>query len=119
MRKYLSDGTGLMSTFGRGKQEVQLECTFEGNAATIAERAQWLTSVPRVVRLTSTGSVIPGSSPSQAKIADIIVCGRWDAFVIGEKGTNTTFTAVLKGFVDPVLNYDIKATVTNGLVTLP
>jgi hypothetical protein len=119
-RKYFADGTApTLGGMGRGKREFTLEITFEGNAATITERGVWEAGTSRVARITATGSAIAGSTGPVLRTVDIIFPGKWQAFVIGERETNTIFTATLRNEFDSALNYDLSATATNALATLP
>ena len=119
-RKYFADGVApTLGGMGRGKREIMLEVTMEGNGATVAERAVWEAGTKRVARITATGSAISGASPATNKTADIIVAGKWDAFSVGARDTNTIFVGQLVAEYDTVLGYELSAAVTNGLITLP
>jgi hypothetical protein len=119
-RKWFADGTSpAIGGMGRGKREFTLEVTMEGNAATITERGVWEAGTNRVARVTATGSNIPASSPTTAKSADIIVPGKWSAYVVGERETNTIFTGTLMSEYDGTLTYDISVAIANALATLP
>lgn len=118
--KTFLDGTGAKYTgMGREKREYTLEVTFEGNASTVTERANYDSYTPRVVRLTVAGSNIAGSSPTTAKAIDIVIPGVWTSYDPGDRETNTIFTGMLESQYDSVLAYDMSAVVTNALVTLP
>jgi tail tube protein len=119
-RKYFNDGVGGKYTgVGRGKRLFYLEPKFEGNAATITERAFYDTKTPRVARWTVEGSGIAGSTGPVKRTIDIVLSGIWTQYAEAERDTNTIFNARLEGIYDPVLAYTLSATVTNGLVTLP
>lgn len=119
-RKFFADGVApTIGGIGRGKREFNLELTFEGNAATITERGVWEAGTNRVARITATGSAIAGSTGPVNRTVDIVFPGKWSAYVVGERDTNTTFTATMRNEYDSALAYDLSAAVTNGLVTLP
>jgi hypothetical protein len=119
-RKYFADGVApTLGGIGRDKREITLEITMEGNAATITERDAYEAGTSRVVRLTALGSLIAGSSPSHFRTADLIVPGKWRSFEVGERDTNTKFTALLECEYDAVLAYDMSLTIDNLLTTLP
>jgi hypothetical protein len=119
-RKYFADGVApTLGGMGRGKREYNLETTFEGNAATITERGVWEAGTNRVARITATGSAIAGSTGPIYRTVDIVFPGKWQAFQISERDTNTTFVAKMRNEYDATLTYDLSAVVTNGLVTLP
>lgn len=118
--KYFMDGAGAKFTgMGRERREYMLECTFEGNSATVTERANYDTMTARVVRLTVGGSTIVGSSSTTAKAIDIVIPGIWTSYDPGDNDTNTIFTGTLESQYDAALAYDLSAVVTNALVTLP
>lgn len=120
-RKYFMDGlaTPVMGGVGRADREVSLEVTWEGNAATVAERALWVSGTQRVARLQANGTTIAGSSPSQTKQAEIIESGKWTTWTVGNRETNTTMTGLLEAEYDSALGYEVDAFVVNSLVTLP
>lgn len=119
-RKYFADGTSAaIGGMGRGKREFMLESTFEGNAATITERGLFESATSRVARITASGTNIAGASPTTAKSVDIVIPGKWSAYVVGERETNTIFTGTLMAEYDATLTYDISLAVANALVTLP
>lgn len=119
-RKYFADGVSpALGGMGRGKREFTLELTFEGNAATITERGVWEAGTSRVARITAEGSAIAGSTGPVKRTVDIVFPGKWQAYAVGERDTNTIFTAMLRNEYDATLAYDLSATVTNALVTLP
>ena len=118
-RKYFADGTSpALGGIGRGKREISTEMDFEGNAGTLAERGVWEAGTKRVARITATGNPITGSTGPILKTVDIVLPGVWDAYEIGERATNTIFTATLMSEYDVTLAHDFSATVTNGLSTL-
>jgi tail tube protein len=119
-RKYFADGVApTLGGIGREKREITLEVTMEGNAATITERDTYEAGTPRVVRITALGSLIAGSSPSHFRTADLIVPGKWRSFDMGNRETNTVFTAILDSEYDTALAYDMSLTIDNLLTTLP
>jgi len=119
-RKWFADGVApTIGGIGRGKREFELEVTMEGNAATITERGVWEAGTNRVARITATGTNIPASSPTTPKSADIVVPGKWRAFAVGERDTNTIVTGTLMPEYDATLAYDLSFAVANGLVSLP
>lgn len=119
-RKYFADGAApTIGGMGRAKRELTLELTFEGNAATITERGVWVTGTSRVARITALGSVIAGSTGSIQRTVDIVFPGRWQGFAVGDRDTNTIFTAVMRNEYDATLAYDISAVVTNAVAALP
>lgn len=119
-RKYFADGVApTIGGMGRGKREFSLEITFEGNAATITERGVWEAGTNRVARITATGTAIAGSTGPVNRSVDIVFPGKWQAYVVGERDTNTTFVATMRNEYDSALAYDLSAAVTNALVTLP
>ncbi len=119
-RKYFADGTSpALGGMGRGKREISSEVTFEGNAATIAERGVWEAGTKRVARITATGTAITGSTGPILKTVDIVLPGMWDSYEIGDRDTNTVFVGTLMSEYDVALAHDFSATVTNGLATLP
>lgn len=119
-RKYFADGAApTLGGMGRGKREYSLELTFEGNAATISERTVWEAGTNRVARITATGSAIAGSTGPVLRTVDIVFPGKWQAYVVGERDTNTIFTATMRNEYDSALAYDLSVVCTNGLVTLP
>lgn len=119
-RKWFADGTApVIGGIGRGKREYSLEATFEGNAATVTERAVFAAGTNRVARITATGSIIAGSTGSVTRSADIIMPGKWSAFVVGNRETNTIFTGTMMAEYDTTLAYDVSVAIANGLVTLP
>jgi hypothetical protein len=91
----------------------------EGNAATITERDAYEAGTSRVVRITANGSIIAGSAGSITRSADLIVPGKWRSFAVGNRDTNTIFTATLEAEYDATLAYDMSLAVANALVTLP
>ena len=119
-RKYFADGTApTLGGIGRNKREITLEVTMEGNAATITERDAYEAGTSRVVRITATGTTIAGSSPTHARTADLIVCGKWRSFEVGDRDTNTVFTGILEAEYDSVLTYDMSLTVDNLVTSSP
>lgn len=119
-RKWFADGVSpTIGGMGRGKREFALEVTMEGNAATITERGVWEAGTNRVARVTATGTTIAGSSPATSRTADIIVPGKWSAYVVGERDTNTIFTGTLMSEYDGTLTYEISVEFKNALSTLP
>jgi hypothetical protein len=120
MRKFFADGTvPTLGGIGRNKREITLEVTMEGNAATVTERDAYEAGTSRVVRITALGTTIAGSSPTHARTADLIVCGKWRSFEIGERDTNTIFTGVLEAEYDATLTYDMSLTVDNLVTSFP
>ena len=118
--KFFADGAAQKFTgMGRAEREYMLDVTFEGTAATVTERGLYDSATARVVRLTSLGSIIPGSAGNIQKSLDIVLPGIWTAYPVGERGTNTIFTGTLESQYDVALGYDISAAVANALVTLP
>jgi hypothetical protein len=119
-RKFFADGVlPTIGGIGRAEREITLEITFEGNAATIAERAVWEAGTSRVARITASGSAIAGSTGPVLRTVDLVIPGRWASFKMGDNATNTIFVAMLKNEYDAALGYDISAVVTNGLAALP
>lgn len=119
-RKYFADGVApTLGGMGRKKRELTLELTFEGNSQTITERGVWEAGTNRVARLTANGSVIAGSTGNITKSVDIVFPGKWQAFEVGARDTNTIFKAIMRNEYDAALAYDISVAVANGLVTLP
>jgi len=118
--KFFADGAGTKYTgMGRKRRLYTLECTFEGNAATVTEKANFDSGTARVVRITASGSNIAGSSPTTAKSIDLVLPGIWKTYDIGDRDTNTIFTGMLAGQYDATLGYDLSVAVANALVTLP
>jgi hypothetical protein len=119
-RKFFADGTApTLGGIGRSKRHITLEVTMEGNAATVTERDAYEAGTSRVVRITALGTTIAGSSPTHARTADLIVCGKWRSFEVGERDTNTTFTGILDAEYDTTLAYDMSLTVDNLITTMP
>lgn len=119
-RKYFADGVApTLGGIGRGKREFTLEITFEGNAATVTERGVWEAGTNRVARITATGSAIAGSTGPVLRTVDIVFPGKWSAFAVGERDTNTIFVATMRNEYDAALAYDLSVVATNALVTLP
>lgn len=119
-RKYFADGAApTIGGMGRGKREFTLEITFEGNAATVTERGVWEAGTNRVARITASGSNIASSAPPTNRSVDIVFPGKWQAFAVGERDTNTIFTATMRNEYDTALAYDLSVAVANALVTLP
>jgi hypothetical protein len=118
--KSFMDGVGTKYTgMGRERRNYTLECTFEGNAATVTEKASYDAGTARVARLTITGSNIAGSSPTTPKSIDIVLPGVWTSYDVGDRDTNTIFTGTLKAQYDATLGYDLSAAVANALSALP
>jgi len=118
--KFFMDGAGAKLTgMGRKRRLYTLEATFEGNAATVTEKANYDAGIARVARLTVTGSNIAGSSPTTPKSIDIVLPGVWKSYDVGDRDTNTIFTGVLSGQYDSALGYDLSVAVANSLVSLP
>lgn len=120
--KYFADGTSAsakMSGVGRGKRSYKLEVTQEGVAATITERGVWEAGTAKVCRILAEGSSISGSSPDTKRTVDLAVAGKWAAFPVGSRETNTVFTGTLEAEYDATLGYEHRLVVTNGLATLP
>lgn len=120
-RKHFADGGASQkyTGIGRSKRHFELEVTFEGNAATIAERDIWEAGTARVARILAEGSDIAGSTGPVKRTVDIAIAGKWNAFPVGERGPNTIFTAVLEGEYDATLGYVLRQITTNALATLP
>jgi len=119
-RKYFSDGVApTLGGIGRDKREVTLEVTMEGNAATITERDAYEAGTSRVVRITALGTTIAGSSPTHVRTVDLVVCGKWASFEVGERDTNTIFTGVLEAEYDATLTYEMSLTVDNLVTSFP
>lgn len=119
-RKYFADG-GVSQKYtgmGRGKRHFELEVTFEGNSATIAERDVWEAGTARVARILAEGSEIATSSPATKRTVDLAIAGKWTAFPVGERGPNTVFTAMLEGEYDATLGYVLRLLTTNALSAL-
>jgi len=118
--KFFADGAGAKYTgMGRKPRNYTLEATFEGNAATVTEKANYDAGTARVGRVLISGSNIAGSSPTTAKSIDIVLPGVWTSYDPGDRDTNTIFTGVLASQYDPTLGYDVSVAVANSLVTLP
>lgn len=118
-RKFFADGAGTKYTgVGRRRRLFYLEATFEGNAATITERAFFDSKTARVARLLVEGTDIAGSTGPVKRTIDIIIPGIWTSYAESERETNTTFDARLESQYDSAIAYDLSATVTNGLSAL-
>jgi hypothetical protein len=123
--KFFADGTASSPAsikytgMGRQKRQYMLEATFEGNAATITEKASFDAATPRVARVTTLGSIIAGSTGNVQRSIDIVLPGIWTSYDVGDRDTNTIFTGVLESQYDATLGYDISVAVANALVTLP
>lgn len=118
--KFFQDGAGQKFTgMGRGSRLFYMEPVFEGNAATITERANYDSKTARVLRWTVTGSNIAASSPTTPKTIDIVLPGIWTSYKSAERDTNTTFAGRLEAQYDSTLGYDVSVAIANALVTLP
>jgi hypothetical protein len=117
--KWFADGAGAKYTgMGRDTRKFTLGLTFEGNAATITERANYDNKTARVARLTVSGSNIAGSSPTTAKTIDLVMPGVWTKFDMKTRETNVIFDAMLEAQYDAALAYDLSLTVSNALSAL-
>jgi len=118
--KFFADGGGAKYTgMGRARRKFTLDLAFEGNAATITERANYDSKTPRVVRVTAIGSNIAASSPTTPKSIDIVLAGIWTKYQVGKRDTNVIFNATLEGQYDSALAYALSLAVANALSALP
>lgn len=115
---YTLNGTRYPNKFIRARRHVEAEAILQFDAT--VEYDAFMTGTNRKLRLKSTGSVIPTSSPSTNKSvsADFYTAG-WDTADFGRQGG--IWTASLKGrsTYDSTATASWQISVVNGLATLP
>lgn len=118
-RKYFGDGTDKMGGIGREHREIECDFTFEENAASLAERVNWVSNTPRVVAIEAIGSDIAGSTGPVKKKVRLVIPGMWDGAALGVRTSNRIFTMKLRGLYDIPLGKQFSLVNVNGVAILP
>jgi hypothetical protein len=110
-RKFFLEDDVYQAT-GRGDRMLEASFTFEENANSIAERANWKAKTERTIKFVNTGSIINGAV---AKSAKLVLPGLWQGWELGYRETNRIFTMRLKGIYNAALAYQFAFRVVNAL----
>jgi len=104
----------------REAMEVLLRVTFEHDATSVAEKANWRAQTARLLRLLWQGSALgtPGTTYTYKSLI-VDLAGKWDSFEkIGEDNGNDIVTGTFRARYDATSNSFAQIVVVNELASL-
>lgn len=120
--KYSIDSGSLVFGFvyfNKDSFSAELEMTYEHNASSINEKAEWRAQNVRNVRMDWTGNALGTSATYTNKLHRLDMTGKYSAFgALEDSDGNNTVVATLKIGYDAVADHVFTATVVNEIADL-
>ncbi len=114
-----ADGDLIFNVIKQVKPEVNLEITFESEAASIAQRAKWKAGTTQLVRLITEGEALATTDTYSFKTMILDLPVKWEKFEpLGESDGDSIMEAKGKVVYNGTVAHAGKITIVNELSTL-
>lgn len=114
------DFSFLKSAGRANDMEVLLELTLEHDSNSVAEKDDWRTQTPKLIRIENIGPALATPAAETNKSLQIDVAGQWQVFpALDEQDGNDIYTATFKGMFSSVADAYVDFRVVNELAALP